>query len=147
MGREYEILKLLGHGSYGEVSEAIHKATKTRVAIKKVTNLFEDNVDCKRVLREIHLLRKLQHPNVVHLYEILEPKNSSNFDEIYLVMEYAQSDIKKLVKSAIHLQIMHIKKLIYNLLVGLRYTHSAGVLHRHIKPANILINENCSARI
>eukprot|EP00826_Nyctotherus_ovalis_P018923 TRINITY_DN1574_c0_g4_i2.p1 TRINITY_DN1574_c0_g4~~TRINITY_DN1574_c0_g4_i2.p1 ORF type:complete len:478 (+),score=162.02 TRINITY_DN1574_c0_g4_i2:240-1673(+) len=147
VGSDFELIKLLGSGSYGSVCEAIHKPTKTRVAIKKVLNLFDDNIDCKRVLREVHLLRRLSHPNVVRLYEILEPKNPLTFNSIYLVMEYAQSDIKKLVKSAIHLQRAHIQKLVYNLLAGLKYTHSAGVLHRDIKPANILINENCSVRI
>jgi len=147
VGSDFEIVKLLGSGSYGSVCEAIHKPTKTTVAIKKVLNLFDDKVDCKRVLREVHLLRKLKHPNVVKIYEILEPKDPKRFDCIYLVLEYAQSDIKKLVKSAIHLQKIHIQKLIYNLLVGLKYTHSAGVLHRDIKPANILINEDCGVRI
>ncbi len=147
VGSNYEIVKLLGSGSYGSVCEAIHKPTKTKVAIKKVLNLFEDRVDCKRVLREVHLLRKLSHPNIVRLYEILEPEDVKNFDCVYLVMEYAQSDLKKLVKSAIHLQRVHIQKLIYNLIVGLKYIHSANVLHRDIKPANILINEDCSVRI
>ena len=147
VGSDFELVKNLGSGSYGSVCEATHKPTKTKVAIKKVLNLFDDNIACKRVLREVNLLRRLNHPNVVKLYEILEPKDSKSFDSIYLVMEYAQSDIKKLVKSAIHLQKIHIQKLVYNLLVGLKYTHSAGVLHRDIKPANILINENCSVRI
>ncbi len=147
VGSDFEIVKLLGSGSYGSVCEAVHKSSKTTVAIKKVLNLFDDKVDCKRVLREVHLLRSLHHPNVVKLYEILEPKDPKHFDSIYLVLEYAQSDIKKLVKSAIHLQKIHIQKLIYNLLVGLKYTHSAGVLHRDIKPANILINEDCSVKI
>jgi len=147
VGSEFELVKFMGSGSYGSVCEAVHKLSKTRVAIKKVLNLFDDNIDCKRVLREVHLLRRLNHPCVVKMYEILEPKNHKTFDSIYLVMEYAQSDIKKLVKSAIHLQKIHIQKLVYNILVGLKYTHSAGVLHRDIKPANILINENCSVRI
>jgi len=147
VGSDFEIVKLLGSGSYGSVCEAVHKPSKTTVAIKKVLNLFEDNIDCKRVLREVHLLRRLHHPNVVRLYEILEPKDTKTFDNVYLVMEYAQSDMKKLVKSAIHLQKIHIQKLIYNLLAGLKYTHSAGVLHRDIKPANILINEDCTVKI
>ena len=147
LGSEFEIVKQLGSGSYGSVCEVIHKPSNKTVAIKKVLDLFDDNIDCKRVLREVHLLRRLRHTNVVKVYEVLEPKNPTNFNELYIVLEYAQSDIKKLVKSAIHLQKIHIQKLIYNLLVGLKYTHSAGVLHRDIKPANILINENCSVRI
>ncbi len=147
VGADFDIVRLLGSGSYGSVCEAVHKASKTTVAIKKVLNLFDDKVDCKRVLREVQLLRKLDHPNVVKIYEILEPKDQKRFDCVYIVLEYAQSDIKKLVKSAIHLQRIHIQKLVYNLLVGLKYVHSANVLHRDIKPANILINEDCTVKI
>jgi len=149
IGENYQFLKLIGTGSYGAVCEAIHKPTGKKVAIKKVRNLFDDKIDCKRILREVTLLRLLWHPksNVVRLYEILEPSNPLNFDCLYMVLEHAQSDIKKLVKSAIHLQLIHIQKLIYNLLVGIKYIHSAGVLHRDLKPANILINEDCSTRI
>ena len=55
--------------------------------------------------------------------------------------------MKKLVKSATYLQLIHIQRLIYNVLVGLKYIHSAGVLHRDIKPANILVNPDCTIRI
>jgi mitogen-activated protein kinase 1/3 len=147
IGPQFEIVRQLGSGSYGTVSEAVHLPTGRKLAIKKVLDLFEDRVDCKRILREVQLLRKIVHPHVVKLYEILMPKDLKKFDSIYLVFEYAQSDIKKLVKSAIHLQMIHIQKLIYNLLVGLKYVHSGGVLHRDIKPANILINEDCTVKI
>lgn len=149
VGPEYEIVREIGTGSYGSVCEAIHKATGTKVAIKKTTRIFGDIVDCKRILREVQLLRMMKHSkaNVVKLYEIIEPVNIKAFDCIYMVMEYAQSDLKKLIRAAINLQELHIKKLIYNILSGLKYVHSADVLHRDIKPANILINEDCSVRI
>ena len=147
IGTDFEIVRILGSGSYGSVCEAIHKPSMKRVAIKKILNVFEDCIDCKRILREIHMLRKLSHPNVVKLYDILEPKDLKSFDSVYLVLEYAQSDLKKLVKSAIYLNKIHIQKLVYNILVGLQYTHSANVLHRDIKSANVLINEDCSVRI
>ena len=71
-------------------------------------NIFEDEIDCKRILREITLLRKLRHPFVVELIEILEPSDPANFSTIYTVMEYAESDLKKVIKSSIHLQLPHI---------------------------------------
>ena len=147
VGSDYELVRLIGKGSYGSVCEATEKSTGRRVAIKKVFRIFEDNIDCKRILREIVLLRHLKHNNVVELIDILEPKNSATFDSLYLIMEYSQSDVKKLLKSAIHLQMVHIQTLVYNLLMGLRFIHSASVLHRDIKPANILINEDCSVKI
>ena len=149
LGGEYEVVKQVGCGSYAAVCEAIHKKTGTRVAIKKAVGIFMDPVDSKRVLREAQILRLLKNSksNVVKLYDILEPKDPKNFDCLYMVMEYAQCDIKKIIKAGLHLQPTHIQKIIYNILVGLKYIHTAGVLHRDIKPANILINEDCSIRI
>ncbi len=147
IGEDYEIVKIIGKGSYGDVAEAIHKPTKRKVAIKRIYRVFEDLVDCKRIVREIAILRRMKHPNVVGLFDIIEPKDLKTFDTLYLVMEYCQSDAKKLVKSATHLQLAHIQLLMYNLMCGVKYIHSAEVIHRDLKPANILLNEDCSVRI
>jgi|TARA_B110000285_G_C15031163_1_gene566847 mitogen-activated protein kinase 1/3 len=71
-------------------------------------NIFEDDVDCKRILREVTLLRKLRHPCVVELIEICQPLDPQNFTTIYVVMEFAESDLKKILKSSINLEILHI---------------------------------------
>ena len=71
-------------------------------------NIFDDDTDCKRILREITLLRKLRHPCVVELIEICMPSDPENFNTIYVIMEYAESDLKKILKSTINLEILHI---------------------------------------
>ena len=71
-------------------------------------NIFDDEVDCKRILREITLLRRLRHPYVVELFDIIEPVEIDKFDTLYVVLELAESDLKKVIKSAIHLQLKHI---------------------------------------
>lgn len=147
VGNDYEIIKQIGSGSYGYVVEATQKSTGKKVAIKRLNKIFDDVVDCKRILREITLLRALSHPNLVNLIEILEPSDLKTFDTLYFVLEYAQSDLKKLFKSPIHLELIHIQTLVYGILCGLKYIHSAEVLHRDLKPANILINEDCSVKI
>lgn len=147
VGKDYECQKLLGTGSYGSVAMAIHKPTKSKVAIKRMEGVFEDETDCKRILREIKLLRKMDHPFVVKLFDIIEPKELDTFDALYIVLEYAESDLKKVIKSAIHLQILHIKTVVYNLLCATKYIHSCNVLHRDLKPANILINEDCTVKV
>ena len=147
VGNDYECIKILGQGSYGAVASAIHKPTQKKVAIKKMDGVFDDEVDCKRILREIDLLRNLKHPYVVNIVDVIEPRNIETFETIYLVLELAESDLKKVIKSAIHLQIKHIQTVVYNLLCAVKYLHSANVLHRDLKPANVLVNEDCSVKI
>tara|TARA_B110000285_G_C14693218_1_gene409993 strand:- start:145 stop:567 length:423 start_codon:yes stop_codon:yes gene_type:complete len=112
-----------------------------------MSNIFEDEVDCKRILREIYLLARLKNTFVVDLFDMLEPNDPESFDTIYVVLSMSESDLKKLIKSAIYLEHKHISTVVYNLLCGLKYLHSANVLHRDLKPANILINEDCTVQI
>jgi mitogen-activated protein kinase 1/3 len=147
VGEDYECIKILGQGSYGAVCSATHKPTGRKVAIKRMDGVFEDEIDCKRILREVNLLRKLQHPYVIKVYDVLEPKDPEHFDSIYVVLELAESDLKKVIKSAIHLQIKHIQTVVYNLLCAVKYLHTANVIHRDLKPANVLVNEDCSVKI
>lgn len=84
---------------------------------------------------------------MVELFDLIEPKDKENFDTVYMVLELAESDLKKVIKSAIHLQIKHIQTVVYNLLCALKYLHVCNVVHRDLKPANVLINEDCSVKI
>jgi mitogen-activated protein kinase 1/3 len=143
----YQPVKVLGTGSYGHVIEAIHKQTKKKVAIKRVTCLFEDIVDTKRILREITLLRFMKNQFVVELLDIIYEEDNPNFDTIYLIFECAPSDLKKIIKSSLYLNMLDVKLLVYHILCGLKYIHSCGVLHRDLKPGNILIDDNYQIKI
>lgn len=147
VGPDYEIIRQIGSGSYGMVCEARYRPTGERVAIKQMPHIFDDLIDCKRLLREICILRYLNHPNVVKIRTVIPPKDFDRFNELYVVMEHAQSDLKKLVKSPVHLDHDHIQLIIYNILCGMKYIHSANILHRDLKPANILLNEDCEVKI
>jgi mitogen-activated protein kinase 1/3 len=75
------------------------------------------------------------------------PADMRTFDELYIVMELADSDLKKLCKQDVSLSDMHINTLLYNLIVGVKYIHSAGIYHRDLKPANCFVNQDCTVKI
>ena len=62
-------------------------------------------------------------------------------------MDYAESDLKKIIKSSINLEMLHIQTIVYNLLCAIKYLHDSNVLHRDLKPANVLLNEDCTVKL
>ena len=84
--------------------QAVQLTTGKRVAIKRITNLFEDATDCKRMLRELVILRQVKHPFVVNLIDVVVNGDHADFSEIYLIMEFCESDLKKLFKSSLWLE-------------------------------------------
>ena len=147
VGTKYKIEKIIGQGSYGSVARATMLSTGQKVAIKKMDDIFDDEIDCKRILREVTLLRKLKHPCIVNLIELIMPADPDNFTTLYMVLEYAESDMKKILKSSLNLELLHICTMVYNLLCALKYLHESKVIHRDLKPANVLVNEDCSIKL
>jgi len=145
--RRYKVIELIGSGSYGSVCEAEDSDSREVVAIKRCKRIFKDLIDCKRILREIAILDKLRHNNVVRIIEVVVPEDLRAFDEVYIVMELADSDLKKLCKQDVTLSPLHINTLLYNLLCGLKFIHSAGIYHRDLKPANCFVNQDCTVKI
>lgn len=147
IGTRYQILKPIGQGSYGVVCSAIDTLTGKKVAIKKIKKAFEHGIDTKRLLREIKLLRHLQHPNLIAIQDILRPASYEKYDDVYMVSEHMDTDLHKILRSPQPLTDRHIQYFLYQILRGLRYIHSAQVLHRDLKPSNLLLNENCQLKI
>lgn len=147
--RKYSPLKTLGQGAYGVVCSAVDKTTEDKVAIKKVPKAFEDLVDAKRILREIKLLRHFDHENVVGLVDLIGPPEHSgmDFEDIYIVLDFMETDLHKIIYSKNKLSEDHIQYFVYQILKGLKYIHSANVLHRDLKPSNLLLNSNCDLKI
>ncbi|VWU49843.1 mitogen-activated protein kinase 2 [Hepatocystis sp. ex Piliocolobus tephrosceles] len=143
----YEIKHLIGKGSYGFVYLAYDHNAKKSVAIKKINRMFEDLVDCKRILREITILNRLKSPYIIGLHDLIIPEDLLTFDEIYIVLEIADSDLKKLFRTPIFLSEAHVKTILYNLLLGEKFIHESGIIHRDLKPANCLLNQDCSVKI
>jgi len=142
----YEVRKVLGSGAYGSVCEAFDSRRDDEVAIKRIRHLFDDLIDCKRILREISILTRLTNPNIVQIYDVVIPEDPK-FKEIYIVMEMCDSDLKKLIKKDVQLTLLHLTTMLYSLLVGLKYLHSAAIIHRDLKPANCLVMQDCTVKI
>ncbi|XP_003744975.2 serine/threonine-protein kinase NLK [Galendromus occidentalis] len=110
-------------------------------------NVFQNYVSCRRVFREIRMLCSFKHDNVLSALDILQPPHIDFFQEIYVTTELMQSDLHKIIVSGQLLTTDHVKVFLYQILRGLKYLHSSGILHRDIKPGNLLVNSNCVLKI
>ncbi|XP_073302225.1 mitogen-activated protein kinase 4-like isoform X4 [Primulina huaijiensis] len=140
-------LRPIGRGAYGLVCAAINKETNEEVAIKKIGNSFDNCIDAKRTLREIKLLRHLDHENIIAIKDIIRPPKREAFDDVYIVYELMDTDLHQVIRSDQELTDDHCQYFLYQLLRGLKYIHSANVLHRDLKPSNLLLNANCDLKI
>nr|XP_054109901.1 mitogen-activated protein kinase 13 isoform X3 [Callithrix jacchus] len=130
----------------GCVSSAIDKRSGEKVAIKKLSRPFQSEIFAKRAYRELQLLKHMQHENVIGLLDVFTPASSlRNFHDFYLVMPFMQSDLQKIM--GMEFSEDKIQYLVYQMLKGLKYIHSAGVVHRDLKPGNLAVNEDCELKI
>ena len=143
--RHYKLIKLIGKGSYGDVYFGININTNQEVAIKKFTNILGQVQDIIQLARQLKILRKVNHPNIIRIIDaFVYPEKTREF---YVVMEFFSTDLSKYYILKNHLKESQIKKMIYSILSGVAYMHSAGIIHRDIKPGNILIDQNLNIKI
>ncbi|KAF2315275.1 hypothetical protein GH714_038668 [Hevea brasiliensis] len=140
-------IRPVGRGAYGIVCAAVNSETREEVAIKKIGNAFDNRIDAKRTLREIKLLRHMDHENIVALRDIIRPPQKENFNDVYIVYELMDTDLHQIIRSNQPLTDDHCRYFLYQLMRGLKYVHSAHVLHRDLKPSNLLLNANCDLKI
>ncbi|CAI0417120.1 unnamed protein product [Linum tenue] len=140
-------IRPIGRGAYGIVCAAVNSETQEEVAIKKIGNAFDNRIDAKRTLREIKLLRHMDHDNVIAIRDIIRPPKKEAFNDVYIVYELMDTDLHQIIRSGQALTDDHCQYFLYQLLRGLRYVHSANVLHRDLKPSNLLLNANCDLKI
>jgi len=135
---KYAKIEKIGEGTYGTVFKAKNNETGEIVALKKVQLDDDDEGVPSSALREICILKELKHKNVVRLYDVLHTER-----KMTLVFEYCEQDLKKYFDSCGgSIPPSTTKSFMYQLMKGLDFCHSQHILHRDLKPQNLLINKN-----
>uniref|UniRef100_A0A671T7V1 cyclin-dependent kinase n=1 Tax=Sinocyclocheilus anshuiensis TaxID=1608454 RepID=A0A671T7V1_9TELE len=123
-------------GTYATVFKGRSKLTDNLVALKEIRLEHEEGAPCTAI-REVSLLKDLKHANIVTLHDIVHTDTS-----LTLVFEYLDKDLKQYMDDCGNIMSMHnVKIFLFQILRGLAYCHKRKVLHRDLKPQNLLINE------
>lgn len=154
---DYEFIAPLGAGSFGQVMKAKHIRSGKLVAIKLIKSLFESEYASKKLLSEVQIMRKLtadpDNCYSTQIYDIVAPDldldTKSTVSHMFIIMEYIRSDLGKIMMHSDEIEFdeEHVKCLLYNMLCAVNYLHTANVMHRDIKPQNILVDDDCQVRL
>ncbi|ODQ79850.1 hypothetical protein BABINDRAFT_8043 [Babjeviella inositovora NRRL Y-12698] len=136
---QFQQLEKLGEGTYATVYKGRNRSTGTLVALKEI-NLDSEEGTPSTAIREISLMKELKHENIVTLYDVIHTEN-----KLTLVFEFMDQDLKKYMDThGLHgsgaLDPKVVKSFMYQLLRGILFCHDNRVLHRDLKPQNLLIN-------
>ncbi|GMG32933.1 unnamed protein product [Ambrosiozyma monospora] len=143
---QFQQLEKLGEGTYATVYKGRNRALGTLVALKEI-NLDSEEGTPSTAIREISLMKELKHENIVTLYDVIHTEN-----KLTLVFEYMDKDLKRYMdtngyNSTGALESHIIKSFMFQLLRGIMFCHDNRVLHRDLKPQNLLINSKGELKI
>ena len=136
--KKYELIRIIGDGTYGVVYEGINRETKQKVAVKKLKERYKSLKECLSKI-EVKVLEKLNHENIVQLKEVIREKNG----EVSYIFEYCDCNLFEFIenhrehKKRIPEPI--IREIIQQITRGMKYMHSKQYFHRDLKPENILV--------
>ncbi|KAL6443805.1 hypothetical protein ACFW04_001696 [Cataglyphis niger] len=135
---KYENIEIVGEGSYGLVMKCKHRESGQIVAIKKFLETEEDVQVRKMAIREIMMLKKLRHENLVSMIEVFRRKK-----RLYLVFEYLDHTLlDELENAGGGLDWERSRRHIFQILRGLDFCHNHKIMHRDVKPENVLVSPN-----
>jgi serine/threonine protein kinase len=150
--KDYKLKEHIGQGTYGCVYKAKHRHTKEVCAIKYIKDFMKSEQHAKMVVRELVILRKLTKMKnnifTTKLRDIIIAGTEDNFDAIFLIMDYESQDLADMINSDdLEFDEGHALIMLYNMLCSINFIHSANIMHRDLKPGNILINSNSQIKL
>lgn len=143
----YTNLQHIGSGRFGAVVRAIDSKTGNRVAIKKIFSAFIDTHSTRRVLRELRLLRYLNHPHIVRLVDVDYPSNYRTWDSVYLLTSLLNCDLRTALLGGRLNDPNLQRRVLAQLCLALEHMHSHGVMHRDVKSSNVLLDDTLNVQI
>ncbi|KAH9600148.1 Protein kinase domain [Trypanosoma melophagium] len=138
----YAIVELIGEGSFGKVYKARRKGTGHIVAMKFIVKKGKNDKELLNLRSEIEIMTKLNHDNIITLFEAFETQ-----EEFVVVMEYAQGELFEILEDDKKLPEDVVQRIAKQLVQALHYLHSNRIMHRDMKPQNILIGQNGSVKL
>ncbi|KAM4726666.1 serine/threonine-protein kinase 36 [Anableps anableps] len=133
----YHVLNLVGEGSFGRVYKGRKKFTGQVVALKFMPKVGRSEKELRSLKREIEIMRDLQHPNIVQLFDSFETET-----EVVVVTEYAEGQLFQILEDDGNLPESQVREIACQLVSALYYLHSHRILHRDMKPQNILLGKS-----
>ncbi|XP_069039051.1 serine/threonine-protein kinase SIK2 isoform X1 [Lepisosteus oculatus] len=139
----YDIERTLGKGNFAVVKLARHRITKTEVAIKIIDKSQLDSVNLEKIYREVQIMKILDHPHIIKLYQVMETKNM-----LYLVTEYAKNgEIFDYLASHGRLSEPEARRKFWQILSAVDYCHNRKIVHRDLKAENLLLDGHMNIKI
>ncbi|XP_066602833.1 MAP/microtubule affinity-regulating kinase 3-like isoform X2 [Prorops nasuta] len=139
----YDIEGTIGKGNFAVVKLARHRITKTEVAIKIIDKTQLDSTNLQKVYREVEIMKQLEHPHIVKLYQVMETKNM-----IYMVCEYAnKGEIFDYIARYGRMGEPRARATFAQILSAVEYCHATGVAHRDLKAENLLLDSQMNVKI
>lgn len=139
----YEVERLVGEGNFAKVKLARHALTGEKVAIKVIDKTRLDKVTAKKLSREVQIMKKLQHPNIVRLYEVIETPT-----DLCLIMEYASGgEIFEFLVVHGRMKEKDARHVFRQIIGAMDYCHSNSIIHRDLKAENLLLDNKYDIKI